>query len=750
MKERKNEKQRNNLSRNLMLVFVFIFLTSWGYAEGDVQTKLERIKAQEDKLAAMKKSLRIDRLSSSFDKGIAPIDAESLAAVKDEMFNISLGDGINGLKIKADIRLRYERRETQDGSRESTNDRVRQRVRIGLSFMSSDNWRFDIGLATGGNNGTSSDDTFGEEKDFETGDLRLDYASATYMMETMTVILGQQMNPFLTTGLLWDSDVRPVGITGKFHSGMLFFTLGLYDVVRNIDAYGDDSKSDNLLISAQIGLTGKMDGLTDKMEEVSYNLALGFHRYNQGVIDNIRNKLAVAVTDEDVANDVANAHQAYAERREALQSAEALVITADELERLRVANSEAEALASRLQTHASGVAAIMRRDETAIGTLRETAATTDAAALYTAYQEALAAYEADSGDSNLQNALTTARRDYNTALTADQAVIDALRDNQLLDLIDATSEAAGLLTTAQVTDADALKTTADMTDAAALYTAYQEALADFEEDPNSNQSALITARTAYEEALAADQAYAVALTADRAVVDIVGAAVAQKAYDDALAAGETEEAAQAAADQARALIERLLAEGKVVDMYIYPSVDHDMSLIDLYADISFDLGMTEFMAYAHLVKNIGAADSIGGGVFGGRLNLGSDLAIGGTGRNADTRYGLNPSANDMAFSIGIKGNHDRFMFGIAYSEIESDSVYGVLTDQDFGVITKLLSTDVKGYVLSLGYQLSEHLSINGKYFDVERLNPDVETALKNPYADNDEANLIQLDLNYKF
>ena len=87
-------------------------------------------------------------------------------------------------------------------------------------------------LATGGPAATSTLEYLSRRGVFETGDIRLDYAYASHNIEPVTFIAGQQKNPYQTSWLLWDSDVRPAGFTLQIDPGMFFVTAGGYDVIQ--------------------------------------------------------------------------------------------------------------------------------------------------------------------------------------------------------------------------------------------------------------------------------------------------------------------------------------------------------------------------------------------------------------------------------------------------------------------------------------------------------------------------------------
>ncbi len=148
--------------------------------------------------------------------------------------NVTLRDCIENLTLQGDLRIRYELRDLDNPEEpDETRDRMLTRFRLGFVWESIDkDWELSAGLATGGLSSTSTNDTWSEEEYFETGDIRLDYAYASHNFGPVTFIAGQQKNPYETSWLLWDSDVRPAGFTLKVEPGPVFVTLGGYDVIQ--------------------------------------------------------------------------------------------------------------------------------------------------------------------------------------------------------------------------------------------------------------------------------------------------------------------------------------------------------------------------------------------------------------------------------------------------------------------------------------------------------------------------------------
>ena len=194
-----------------------------------------------------------------------------------EVAGVELNKGIDGLTLKGDARFRYERQERKRGNnRKETRDRQRIRLRIGGVWSNlEDNWELAVGIATGGPDSTSTNDTFSDGAVFESGDLRLDYAYARHSWDYVDLIIGQQKNPWkeTTTFIMWDGDVRPIGVTTKHAMEGFFATGGIYDVFH----FGRD-EADALLLAAQFGYK-----LT--VEEMEYILALGYWWFNDATVD---------------------------------------------------------------------------------------------------------------------------------------------------------------------------------------------------------------------------------------------------------------------------------------------------------------------------------------------------------------------------------------------------------------------------------------------------------------------------------
>ncbi len=193
---------------------------------------------------------------------------------------LTLGKGIDGLKLTGDLRLRYEMRDkTIDNNANangSTGDRarIRDRFRLGGVWTNkAEQWEIGAGLATGNdNNGRSTNQDWGMSNTFAHQNVWLDYAYAKHQWElengaVLSLSAGQlKDNPQVNTILTWDTDLRPQGAAlaygdwrNKEYSGP-FASLGAFEVayLSNGQVINGSSQQDTIdenvwWIPAQIG-----------------------------------------------------------------------------------------------------------------------------------------------------------------------------------------------------------------------------------------------------------------------------------------------------------------------------------------------------------------------------------------------------------------------------------------------------------------------------------------------------------------
>lgn len=129
------------------------------------------------------------------------------------------------LSPKGDFRLRHERIYEEPGA---DRDRERYRGRFGISARPTDGVEFGLRIATGNGDPASANLNFGDS--FAASDVRIDRAYLAWSAaEGLDLIAGEMANPFFRAGdtaLMWDSDVDPRGLAGKFQAGAVFGRAG--------------------------------------------------------------------------------------------------------------------------------------------------------------------------------------------------------------------------------------------------------------------------------------------------------------------------------------------------------------------------------------------------------------------------------------------------------------------------------------------------------------------------------------------
>ncbi len=131
------------------------------------------------------------------------------------------------ISISGDLRARYESFDI-----DARDDRERSRVRARLSVKAkpTDNTEIGIGLASGGDDPVSTNQTLGGGA--STKDVRLDLAYFKWQARPgLSLSGGKSKNPFFRpggNGLVWDGDLRHEGITLTYTGDALFLNTGLH------------------------------------------------------------------------------------------------------------------------------------------------------------------------------------------------------------------------------------------------------------------------------------------------------------------------------------------------------------------------------------------------------------------------------------------------------------------------------------------------------------------------------------------
>lgn len=260
-------------------------LAGAGMSDEQILKELEYLR---NKVASQQE--HIDALGAMVDKKVSAKVEEEVK--KSGGGKVALANKfIDQLTLKGDLRARYEIRDKDykegQGS-DISRDRWRTRFRVGGVWDNkAENWQVGAGLASGSDDPTSTNDTWSESKPFETGDIRLDYAYAKHKWDDFAFTIGQHANPYKSSWVLWDGDVRLAGLTAQYGAKEgIFATLGGYSA----KLVNDDNTA--TLVAGQAGYKGKAGA-------AAYTLAAGYHTYSKSLINEGAAAFSLNNVDED-------------------------------------------------------------------------------------------------------------------------------------------------------------------------------------------------------------------------------------------------------------------------------------------------------------------------------------------------------------------------------------------------------------------------------------------------------------------
>jgi hypothetical protein len=180
--------------------------------------------------------------------------ATSVAEIKESGGGVDAPSWTDRISMDGDFRYRYENID-EEGEDERNRSRIRARANVRAQLPS--NVEVGIGLATGGDDPVSANQTLGAGGSSKSITLNLAYADWT-ATEGLHLIAGKFKNPLLRVGkqaLMWDGDWTPEGLAFKYQRGW-FFANGLGTWLES------DSKaqSSNFSWGGQVGAGGELGG----------------------------------------------------------------------------------------------------------------------------------------------------------------------------------------------------------------------------------------------------------------------------------------------------------------------------------------------------------------------------------------------------------------------------------------------------------------------------------------------------------
>jgi len=179
----------------------------------------------------------------------------------------SLPQWVQKINLKGDFRLRYQS-EKKDGS--TSRDRFRYRFRLKSTAKVTEGFEAGFGLATGGTDPRSTNQTM--QNSFETPDIRLDYAYGKWTpLSGLDIYGGKFANMFKkpgsTSDLLWDGDINIEGLAIAYSQGKTGFFFHLGYLI--LDEWSS-STSDPYLIAVQPGYKFNLGEIASAQVGVAY------------------------------------------------------------------------------------------------------------------------------------------------------------------------------------------------------------------------------------------------------------------------------------------------------------------------------------------------------------------------------------------------------------------------------------------------------------------------------------------------
>jgi hypothetical protein len=225
--------------KSLITLFATGLLLAAGPALAATDNELTDIKSQ---LAAL-----LDRVNA--------LEAEN-ATLRSTTSKSDKGSWADKISMKGDFRYRYE---NIDPENSDTRERNRVRARLGVTADLPNDVQVGIGLASGGIDPLSTNQSLGSLG--STKDIRLDLAYFKWKANSrVSVVGGKFKNVFFKPekhGMIWDGDYNPEGLALTFDNGS-FFANGALHFLESDSKKG----SPRFVIGGQGGVASSVgDGL---------------------------------------------------------------------------------------------------------------------------------------------------------------------------------------------------------------------------------------------------------------------------------------------------------------------------------------------------------------------------------------------------------------------------------------------------------------------------------------------------------
>lgn len=254
--------------RKTISTAVFAALAGGTSAQAAVSdAEFEALKAQ---MATLANRVAVLEAENASLKGVSEEAYGTLEATQTELAEIRkhslTSKWVESIKIKGDFRYRYEYIDVEG---RDSRERNRIRARAALVAQLPSDVEVGIGVASGGDDPVSSNQTLGAGNTSK--DLALDLGYFTWRAtDTLSLTAGKYSNPLYRpqkTALLWDGDWRPEGISATWKSDNLFVNF-LGDWLESDTSRGNDEFA--------WGLQG---GMVFGIGEASLTTSLGYYDF---------------------------------------------------------------------------------------------------------------------------------------------------------------------------------------------------------------------------------------------------------------------------------------------------------------------------------------------------------------------------------------------------------------------------------------------------------------------------------------
>ena len=222
----------------LVLLLVSIFgIVPPTFASNDSMIELLKVLRDNGTITEDAYSVLVNSAAADKERTDAQIEEaaeQKVAAVKESTAAMKWAEKI---KFKGDLRLRREYINNKpENDDDRSRDRYRYRARLAATADVLDNVQVGLGFASGNIDPRSTNETF--DDNFSTKDARLDLAYAEWQMTDWASLVGgkfvRKKYLWAPTDVLWDSDIRPEGISthleNKNSLGTTFGNVGWWYV----------------------------------------------------------------------------------------------------------------------------------------------------------------------------------------------------------------------------------------------------------------------------------------------------------------------------------------------------------------------------------------------------------------------------------------------------------------------------------------------------------------------------------------